>query len=886
MRTITEPRTWLAAIAMMLTMSFVVIDSAQAAVTPSPSPGASTSSVADPTLALSEDSDFVVGESVTLNLTVNPADSGEATMWYRMTPSSEWRESSNPDSITVTDGTASFAVKPSASRDYRVTFAGATSNTVSLTAVAPDLTLTGPDTFVLGKRVTLTLDTGTAISGKGTLWYRMTPSSSWQKSSNPVTVTNGTAAFDVKPSATRDYQVKFAGGTSNAVRLTPQEFTVAIEGPPSFVLGELVEVSIDVVPSVTTRGKLWYRMTPTSPWRESGKYVQVNDGNTTVKVKPTATREYRVTVAGSTSNTEILDGIVPTVTLEGPASFELGDPVQFELGDTVPLAVNVSPDATGVVTMWYRITPTSPWRESNKNVYATDGEAAVNVSPTGPRDYRVTFGGVPSNTVSVNPEIESVVLGGSNEFLLGQSAELDVTVSPDLNGVGEVSYRMTPGSGSWVRSTSTTVKVSNGKGSFKVKPSATREYRVKFGDKTSTPMKLSPDILGLVNGVYTPKYHTGGPYPSGMNLESAVSTLTFRKLESVWVIGRVRHDGDPRANALVYLETSSSPHGPWSKSRTTRSSSTGFYEFRMVPTTDRFYRTVTRHSSTGNITARSGVMYSNQVHQNRSLETRRRELRWRLGDDVTGIRTISSSDLSQASVPGNPTSGRWQRYKRGTLVEYTFSGGGKRTWFVEGVVSNRMHNTSGWVGRLGLPLRDAKCVSLESSCVQRFSNGAIYTNSSKKTSVAFGRTSSVEIVAAARSQVGYREPSWRKNKFNTWIDHNHAWCGVFVGWAATASGNSTKVPVEKDWTRFLNAAKNSGVLKNPDNHKMRPGSVVLFNWGSGPAVHTGLVVRVSGNYIYTVEGNTTSGTGSATRGVFERKRSISAVWRFFNPEDF
>ncbi|WP_084101374.1 S-layer homology domain-containing protein [Demequina sp. NBRC 110051] len=153
-----------------------------------------------------------------------------------------------------------------------------------------------------------------------------------------------------------------------------------------------------------------------------------------------------------------------------------------------------------------------------------------------------------------------------------------------------------------------------------------------------------------------------------------------------------------------------------------------------------------------------------------------------------------------------------------------------------------------------------------------------------------------EILSTARSQVGYREPSWRDNKFNDWIGGSSAWCSVYVSWVFEAAGYPGYVPREKYFnstytssgSTFVGKLQSAGVLDwNPSLSDLKPGYVVLINWGDGKgASHAAIVDRVSGNGAWFYEGNTTSGTGDKTRGVFHRWRSASVIDAVFDPRDY
>ncbi|WP_061962177.1 S-layer homology domain-containing protein [Demequina flava] len=154
------------------------------------------------------------------------------------------------------------------------------------------------------------------------------------------------------------------------------------------------------------------------------------------------------------------------------------------------------------------------------------------------------------------------------------------------------------------------------------------------------------------------------------------------------------------------------------------------------------------------------------------------------------------------------------------------------------------------------------------------------------------------VLSVARSQVGYKEPSWRNNKYNDWIDGNSAWCQVYVGWVFWQAGYPEYVPLEEYYdkgfnppsgrTTFVDEAQAAGVVDwNVSLSDLDPGDVVLINWGDGQGVsHAAIVDRVSGNGAWFYEGNTTSGTGSSDRGVFHRWRPLSVLDAVFEPQDY
>jgi hypothetical protein len=264
----------------------------------------------------------------------------------------------------------------------------------------------------------------------------------------------------------------------------------------------------------------------------------------------------------------------------------------------------------------------------------------------------------------------------------------------------------------------------------------------------------------------------------------------------------------------------------------------------------------------------------------RSLDFREAQLHATLGSARAGVVNVASGDL-----PSGVSSARYRKYKNGTLVEVTRSGS-TRTWLVYERIGAKYSELDGVTGRLGLPMRDPKCGLLEKGCVQRFTGGSVYINGasmSRGTYVAYGKTVESELLAAAISQRGYEEPSWRVNKYTKWLGSKPAWCMTFVAWVAAASGNASMVPKTGSYASYLSVLKKSGRLHY--NTHPPAGAIVLFDWGSGTPSHTGFVTSVSGGYAWTMEGNTSDGTSDPQRGVYKRHRALSYVWAWYWPSD-
>lgn len=124
-----------------------------------------------------------------------------------------------------------------------------------------------------------------------------------------------------------------------------------------------------------------------------------------------------------------------------------------------------------------------------------------------------------------------------------------------------------------------------------------------------------------------------------------------------------------------------------------------------------------------------------------------------------------------------------------------------------------------------------------------------------------------DIIGVALTQVGYREGSNNYTKYGVWFGRpNDPWCGFFVSWCASQAGIPTSV-LRKTGL----ASPNSFGIPYYDGASYRPQPGDLFFTKSFG--HVGIVYYTSGDYFYTLEGNTYEAVGGD--GVFSRHRKIS-----------
>lgn len=423
--------------------------------------------------------------------------------------------------------------------------------------------------------------------------------------------------------------------------------------------------------------------------------------------------------------------------------------------------------------------------------------------------------------------------------------------------------------GSTWKDTGAKMAIVDGYGVVSLNPNSTLSYRLVGKGIESDPWTTEVETV------------------AGYAVSAGVRAGTIHTGESVFVTGYVAKAS--KGGAYRVRVEQKTTGGSWALVAYVNSQSGGWWGLNVRPSSDMFYRAKVV-SSAGDVLATSSDTFVDYTGGTTTLEERKAVLSWRLGAATSSVKSVPASYVSKAKYTGGAKSARYQTFKSGMLIEVTESDGDKRTWFMEGRHLAKYKSLGYWKDALGLPERDARCQLLEGGCVTLFSGGAVYTNHAKMSTgryVAYGRYAQTEIVAAALSQRWYEEPSWRESKYNEWVGGDNAWCQVFVAWAVAAAGHQGEAPVKDYFPSYLSTVKKSpALIRDPKASQLRPGDILLFDWGTGTASHTGFVVKVSGSYVYTIEGNTTDGTGDPQRGVYYRKRPISGIWGMYHPNEY
>ena len=167
-----------------------------------------------------------------------------------------------------------------------------------------------------------------------------------------------------------------------------------------------------------------------------------------------------------------------------------------------------------------------------------------------------------------------------------------------------------------------------------------------------------------------------------------------------------------------------------------------------------------------------------------------------------------------------------------------------------------------------------------------------------------------QVMAIAKSQIGVMESPANSNnvKYNTaYYGHKvsgsgYSWCAVFEWWccqqAVKKYGGTNPIPknsnaaysqddIIKKGGKWILQKTKSASARRKALKKYKLGDVVCFDFGAMDAYrdHTGFVLEVSGDWVYTIEGNT-SVSGSQSNGgrVCKKKRHYTDICSCARPK--
>ncbi|MFG3436216.1 CHAP domain-containing protein [Nonomuraea sp. NPDC047897] len=119
------------------------------------------------------------------------------------------------------------------------------------------------------------------------------------------------------------------------------------------------------------------------------------------------------------------------------------------------------------------------------------------------------------------------------------------------------------------------------------------------------------------------------------------------------------------------------------------------------------------------------------------------------------------------------------------------------------------------------------------------------------------------LLKQVRHELGYREKSGQHTKFGHWYAErvqdpqyrDAPWCDMFIAWAADKAGVADYVG------QFAWTPSHAGwfIKQGAWSARPEPGALVFFDWKGGKSYkgvdHVGIVERVSGDKIHTIEAN-------------------------------
>ncbi len=316
------------------------------------------------TVAITGPETLVPGDRATLDVVVDPTTSGTGTLQYQY-PDGAWKTSSTKVPIVNGVGSVSFG-QSAPEMSYRVVFAGAESNVLTIDLASPSVTITGPDTLVPGDRATLDVVVDPTTSRTGALQYQY-PDGEWKTSSATVPIVDGIGSVSFGQSAPEmSYRVVVAGGVSNVVTIDLATPTVTIDGPTTLAPGGRATLDVSVDPASSGTGALQYQY-PDGAWKTSRTTVSISNGTGSVSFGQSAPEmSYRVVFAGGTSNVITIDLATPTVTIDGPTT--------LAPGGRATLDVSVDPASSGTGKLQYQY-PDGAWKTSRTTVSISNGWA-------------------------------------------------------------------------------------------------------------------------------------------------------------------------------------------------------------------------------------------------------------------------------------------------------------------------------------------------------------------------------------------------------------------------------------------------------------------------------------------------------------------------------
>lgn len=147
---------------------------------------------------------------------------------------------------------------------------------------------------------------------------------------------------------------------------------------------------------------------------------------------------------------------------------------------------------------------------------------------------------------------------------------------------------------------------------------------------------------------------------------------------------------------------------------------------------------------------------------------------------------------------------------------------------------------------------------------------------------------SEKILQIAITQIGVQEipknsnagPEVEKYLKSVGLGKGYSWCMAFVYWCASEAAKQLTLPNTLYKTGGVLAMWNARALlrvKTP-----QPGDIIILDYGKGLG-HTGIIEKIVGTTLHTIEGNTNDEGSREGYEVCRRTRKLSTIKGFIRP---
>ncbi len=116
------------------------------------------------------------------------------------------------------------------------------------------------------------------------------------------------------------------------------------------------------------------------------------------------------------------------------------------------------------------------------------------------------------------------------------------------------------------------------------------------------------------------------------------------------------------------------------------------------------------------------------------------------------------------------------------------------------------------------------------------------------------------ITTIAKGEVGTTETGTNVTKYGSWYGNQDEWCAMFVSWCANQANVSTSIIPKEDYCPYMRdffENKNRFYASKAYGGSVTPqvGDIYFKGTNADSATHVGIIYKVSGSTIYTIEGN-------------------------------